>query len=415
MTLNEIDQYIKTLNRAPGQYTSEEIYNICKMYRQLPKKCKSWKDLARKIGWTKSISYLSKLVWKVDHGVLNISNIDSLNTVNMDLDNNYSDNARFELNELEIAKMQYRDSKRAFRNDLRQEARKRTFENQLIEAINKLPELPKLPSIDYGKELLNTSPWQREGVLLLSDLHLGAVCNNSYNTYNLKVASERLEKLAMNTILYCKTMNVTKLNIINLGDMIHGLIHVTARLEQELDTVDQIMKAAELISQTLHLIESADINITYRSVTDNHSRMVANIKENLEQDNANRLIDEFIKLRLKDSSIKFIDDDNIDVGILKFKLDNGKICMASHGHQDKKSSAMQDMVGLTREYVDYIFMGHYHNPAEHSFQGTELFVNGSIIGTEQYAYSHRLFSHASQKLLVFDVTDNVININIDLQ
>ena len=47
-----------------------------------------------------------------------------------------------------------------------------------------------------------------------------------------------------------------------------------------------------------------------------------------------------------------------------------------HGHEDKKSSVMQDMVGLTREFPDYILMAHYHNSAEHTFQGTKVFISG---------------------------------------
>ena len=44
-----------------------------------------------------------------------------------------------------------------------------------------------------------------------------------------------------------------------------------------------------------------------------------------------------------------------------------------------------------------------------------MFINGSIVGTEQYAFGRRLFSKPSQKLLIFkDKCDDVVDIDISL-
>ena len=48
------------------------------------------------------------------------------------------------------------------------------------------------------------------------------------------------------------------------------------------------------------------------------------------------------------------------------------------------------------------------------FQGCRVIVSGSIVGTEQYAFSKRLFSKASQTLLIFE-DENLIDIKINLQ
>ena len=73
------------------------------------------------------------------------------------------------------------------------------------------------------------------------------------------------------------------------------------------------------------------------------------------------------------------------------------------------------MMGLIRRIPDYIFMAHYHNSSEHTFQNCKVYVNGSIIGTDTYAFEKRLFTEPEQKLLIFNEDNDVINININLK
>ena len=67
--------------------------------------------------------------------------------------------------------------------------------------------------------------------------------------------------------------------MLNLGDMIQGIIHTNARMYVQYDAITQTMKAAELIANFLNVIQSAAPEITYRSCVDNHSRMFANKNE----------------------------------------------------------------------------------------------------------------------------------------
>ena len=51
---------------------------------------------------------------------------------------------------------------------------------------------------------------------------------------------------------------------------------------------------------------------------------------------------------------------------------------------------------------------------EKTFNGMKVYVTGSIIGTDPYAYGKRLFSDPEQKLLVFD-EDSVLDFDINLK
>ena len=297
-----------------------------------------------------------------------------------------------------------RDERNAYQRLIRDSARIETMIETISDTVDKLKSLPKIQYKGSTKDL-NT-----EAVLLLSDLHIGVECNNFYNKYDTDIAVDRLNKLVYDVIDYCHSMKVKRLNILNLGDMIHGLIHTNARIEQETDVITQVMVASELIGQALSTLQMACPEIIYRSCSDNHSRTISNKEEHIEKENFGRLIDWYLKKRLQNTKIVF-EDDNIDYSLGLFSLLNGKKVAFVHGHLDSKTSVVQDLICATRTYIDYICMGHFHCPSTKSFQNTKVFINGSIVGTEQYALSKRLFSEPSQKLVVFD-KDNVIDIDI---
>ena len=44
------------------------------------------------------------------------------------------------------------------------------------------------------------------------------------------------------------------------------------------------------------------------------------------------------------------------------------------------------------EFIDYVLLAHFHSSATKSFQGSTLFINGSLVGTEDFAFGRRLFN-----------------------
>lgn len=302
-------------------------------------------------------------------------------------------------------KQQIRDWYNAYRRDIRNEARIENLKDEIKNAANKFSKLP-----------INIKPNKYdcrdvEAIALISDWHIGQIADNFYNKYDEKIAEERVSKLASNIVHYCTLNKVKTLHILNLGDLIEGLINTNARIEQQLDVAEQLMIAGELLANFLLYLNNNVNHVTYRSVTDNHSRLISDKHQHIEKENLYRIIDWFIKERLKDSSIEFIDD-NIDRGFGLFTLDNGMKVAFMHGHEDAKCKTLQNVVGATREWVDIVCCGHYHNASEHTFQDMKLYVNGSLCGTGPYALKNRLFAKPNQKLLLVD--NNIIDININI-
>ena len=273
MTKEQFIKFISEFNKRPGEYTEEEIFKIGCAHKEIqPTKSRSWEYVKNVVGWPGSSNSLRMFInYKLK------KDLEKATTG--------ADEYQEKLNQLYIEKTKVRDLRNSFTRGLREEARIEALKETLKNTVDQLNSLPKMC---YTSKHTDE---KTEAILMLSDLHIGVSCDNFYNTYNVDVATKRLSKLASDVIYYCKLYDVYKLNVVNLGDLIHGLIHTNARVEEQTDAITQVMIAGELISQFLNTISQAAEIITYRSCSDNHSRTIANKNEAIENENFGRLID----------------------------------------------------------------------------------------------------------------------------
>ena len=408
ITIKEFQNYIDSFHKEKSKYTLEELMKIGEMFKKLPVKQRNWESLHKVLG---VYNFSSEAYRKRVEKYIKKNNLDKNLSSNIEKDRIDEDKESVSYRDSYIEKQKIRDWYNAYRRDIREEVRIENLKDEIAKAADKFSKLSPLKWNNTKRRVEKGV----EAVVLFSDLHLGVECDNYYNTYNTDIAIERLEKLAQNVRYYCEVNNVETLHILNLGDLISGIIHTNSRIESQLDVSEQIIVAGELLSKFLCKIADVAPEVTYRSVFDNHSRAIANKNEHIEKEQFSRIIDWFISERLKDSSISFIEND-IDGGIGRLFLKSGKSLMFCHGHNDGKNNSYQNFIGLTQEWVDYICMAHYHNPAAKEFQGCRVFINGSIVGTESYAFGRRLFSKPSQKLLIFNSSNNnVQDIDISLE
>ena len=394
MTKQELILFIESFNKKPGEYSIEDAVEIGIKMKYLPVKERSWNWLIKYLGITNlSPNALRKRVEKRFHNNFNMSD------EAIEFKNKY------------LSQYKEREWVNAYRRLIREDVRIDNLKDEIRLVVEKLNALPAITPKEIDLDP-NENEFKQEAVLLLSDWHIGQESKNFYNTYNLEIAKNRINKLVDQVIYYCQTQKIYHLHILNLGDMIEGIINISARVEQTMDVIEQIMRASEFLAQFLNVLDSLGISIDYRNCVDNHSRITADKKQHVEKENLNLLINWYLKERLKNTSIHFIDD-NLDEGFGKFTLNNGKNVVFMHGHNDAKSQILQNVVGATHAWVDYVFLGHYHNPATHTFQDMRVFINGSLCGVGTYALNQRLFTQPSQKLVIFNQnTDDVLDIDV---
>ncbi len=257
---------------------------------------------------------------------------------------------------------------------------------------------------NQNKPLLSNPPvmksGDREGLLLLSDLHIGVVCENYWNKYNTEIAKKRLSYLKQRTIDICLKNDVKKLNICLLGDVISGLIHTNLRLENRENVVEQSILVVEMISEMLaSLCTLFEVDLYY--VVGNHERISANKNESLDKENFGYFILEMIKYRCSALKGLTIHSNKFDDEIITFDIFDKKI-VATHGNNfGRLNTYVNKLTSMIGYIPDYVCVGHLHQSTEITHNNTELIINGSFSGTDSYAKNYGLIGKPSQKLMIF--------------
>lgn len=246
----------------------------------------------------------------------------------------------------------------------------------------------------------------KEAILVFSDWHYGLSTSNIWNTYNVSVCLARMQNLVRDATKRILDHGCETLRVVILGDMIHGAIHTSARVESEELVVDQLMQVSDILVQAIGYL-SGRVKKTYVYATyGNHARVVPNKKDNIHRDNFERLIPWWLKWRLRDCpSVNVVNRGNSE--FIFFSVFGYNIC-ASHGDLDNVCTSPRTLQALfTKKFgssatVDYIILGDKHHREEFEEFGICSMVAGSLCGTDSYANGKRLYSTPEQLLLIFD-------------
>lgn len=254
-------------------------------------------------------------------------------------------------------------------------------------------------------------PRNKIGILLLSDWHYGLCIENSVNIYNTDITIDRMELLLDEVIQLCCKNDIHELIVANLGDMISGNIHLKLRLNTRIDVITQIIEVSELLAEFLnHLSEY--VNVSYISVYDNHSRVDPKKQDSLELENLCRITNWYLRDRLE-NSVEFLSSSVNDIANIKiFKHE----IVFVHGHKDNPQSLIKTMNSFCNKHIDLICSAHYHHFSTDESCNTFLVSNGSLMGTDDFAYDLRMHSPPSQTLIEVtenNVVDCIRKINLD--
>lgn len=242
-----------------------------------------------------------------------------------------------------------------------------------------------------------------EGLLLISDWHYGLDIQNNFNSYSTSIARERIETLFQKTVDKCDKLNIKTLHVANLGDMIAGNIHLPLRLNSRIDVITQIMEVSELIAEFINDLSSR-YEIHYYSVIDNHSRIEPKKSDSLDLESLCRITDWYVRLRLP-----YIYTDELSFGndICTTEIKGHPIAFV-HGHKDKQGMVIEKINSFTENHFDLICCAHYHHFSANEKCETFMVSNGSLMGTDDYAYGLRLRSKPSQTLIAI-TEENVVD------
>lgn len=234
-----------------------------------------------------------------------------------------------------------------------------------------------------------------EASLLVSDLHCGATVDSIFNYYDVEVLKTRMNELANKVIAFCQRENVGVLHAEFLGDFLTGIIHGATIAQAQEDIIDQIFDASDIITDFVLLLQKDIPNIKTYFVYGNHGRTTQGKSDAANKSNYERIIPAYVRKELRKNNIPVIDGGYED--FVTYRLNDGKLIVCTHGTNDNPSTVNKNFTKLLGEDVYEVHMAHLHSVKE----GNGTVVNGSVMGSDDYSISRRLYSLPQQILKVY--------------
>lgn len=266
---------------------------------------------------------------------------------------------------------------------------------------------------NYAKELsakkilpirhfIDSSDSECEAIVQISDWHYGIEIDNVFNKFDKSVCVSRVSALLNECKNYFTKNPVKKIYVVNLGDLIAGRIHQTLRYQSRVDVITQIMDTTEILVEFLHeLSELAPIE--YYDCLDNHSRLEPVKSDSLDLESLARITPWHLDMRFKDDNRITISHSCIDDEIISFKALDGKWTIGGvHGHKDKPTKVVDNLTTMFKVTFDLILTAHLHHFSCDEKNEVPVVSNGSLMGTDSYAYGLRLTSKPSQNIIIMN-------------
>lgn len=309
--------------------------------------------------------------------------------------------------ELFKERQKLRDERTAYNKMLRDQARdeelKEILERQILEG--NLPKLEYEPFEEYEGE---TSL-----IVSCSDIHYGAQCDNYWNRYNSDICKHMFGKYINEIAKIAKRHNAQDCYVTANGDLISGGQHLSIRLTNQENIMEQVTGVSELLAQFLAELSIIFNRVYFISVAGNHSRLDkkddALISERLDD-----LVEWYLAARMANFDNVFIGAGNkIDPTMYLINV-RGYDFLGVHGDFEPSITNVTNLQAMVGQPIHAVLMAHRHHCATDSVQGVKIIQSGSFLGTDDYCISKRLFGKPEQIVTVVGDDGVECNYNVDL-
>ena len=300
------------------------------------------------------------------------------------------------LRELEKAKIQYRDERNAWNKQNYLEARVTRDLDYLGE---KLSQIGKINFNVKGNGVSVNS--DNDLIVCLSDLHIGQTFNSWFGEYNSDIAKQRLNDYLEEIIKIGKRHKIENVYIFLGGDEISGGIHLSIKVSDRENIIDQIKLSSEYISSFIVELSKQFSNVYVSGVSGNHSRLSFSKEDAIKDERLDSLITWIVDQMTKHIGNICVLDNNIDSTISLMNI-RGKDYCGVHGDMDFATDSGISRLALALGKIPYaIIGGHRHTPAYKEFNNVKYIQSGSMASCgDDHTISKRLTGHANQTVLV---------------
>ena len=302
--------------------------------------------------------------------------------------------------ELIKERMKLQTTKIEYNRNLRKDSRFEMFYENINDARDRLP-MPVFEELICEEQ-------EGEYILALADIHYGAFFESINNSYSREEAQRRFGKLIAKLKVLIHKNKINKLNVIELGDTIQGMLRLSDVKLNDIPVVDSVVEVSRLIATFLNEL-SRYTEITYRQVmASNHSqnRYLGTKANEMPNEDMERVIGNYIKDLVANNP-------RVEVVLSERDYDSFELCgqkiLTLHGHQVKNiNNAIRDYSMLHRTFYDICFVAHFHGGKQMSVAegngNTEIVVCPSFIGSDPYSDSLKIGSKGMCRL--FKIEEN---------
>ena len=299
-----------------------------------------------------------------------------------------------EIQRLKLEQVKARDERAAANKIYRDMARAESIQDLIAKAV-----------VPYDKDdFLNVVQYEGSGhdvIVCLSDLHTGAGIDSAWNKFDKEILKTRLEIYLAQIINIVARHSAEKIHVLLLGDLINGHIHVNTRIQNNENSIAQVMTAAELVSNFVAVLYGVCQHIDVYSVSGNHSRVFPNKDEQVAGDELEALIPFYMKARLQNLAGVDVKTEKLDPTFGGFKARNNLV-MYAHGDKDSPTNVVEHLTMMVKQPVDMVFLGHRHTNGMTTVHGTKVIESGCVCGSDPYAIGLRKYDVPQQAVAVIN-------------
>lgn len=249
-------------------------------------------------------------------------------------------------------------------------------------------------------------------IINISDAHVGkegkiiGLKGEILNEYNFEIFKERMFNLFDEVLKIVQRENISEIKLLALGDMVDGILRASQLQSLEFGVVDSVIEYSEFISEWIDDLSNY-VYIDYHSAYGNHAGLrLLNAKSSKDfpHENVEKLIDRFIKTRLRNNDNVRINDNNLPYAYFDVF---GINIFAIHGEEKNLTQSLKDFRLMYKEDIDIILTGHLHSNYSQDvgigkYGNAEVIRVPSICGIDDFSMTLHKMSRAGSKILIIE-------------
>ena len=296
--------------------------------------------------------------------------------------------------DIEKERVKLRDERTEYNRLIREEARRESFREQLIDSITKAA---SRHALEYKKPESVTCS-DNDLIIALTDIHAGINIDNFCNEYNEDILKSRL-KHYLDRIFEIRERHNSQDAYVVISECLSGIIHINNRIQNNKDLIDQFLFVTDYICDFLGELSTVFANVNVYVAPGNHSRVVPKKDQALAHENMDNLIIPFLRAKMQNYSTVHFYDNDIDSSVAVFPVRYINVA-AVHGDRDSFESVADNLNKLLRIKLDLIITGHRHTNKMMTVSDVKVIQSGCLSGSDEYALNNRLRNRPEQTVCV---------------